>query len=67
MVAQRYWGERSISSSSSMSHLKNWCRHFCLFTAVEAERVSMIPAWKASMSAVVFSAASSASGECSAT
>ena len=31
-----------------MSHLKNCCRHLCLFSAVAADRVSIIHAWNAS-------------------
>nr|WP_246143406.1 hypothetical protein [Actinacidiphila oryziradicis] len=59
-------GERSISSSSSISHMKNCCSPLCLFNAVDADRVSIIHAWNAStcarVTAVGSSAASSASG-----
>ncbi len=34
-------GERSISFSSTTSHLKNCRRALCLFSAVDADRVSI--------------------------
>lgn len=59
-------GDRPISPSSSISHLKNCCNALCLFSAVGADRVSIIHAWNAStwarLTAVGSSAASSASG-----
>ncbi|MGP4046999.1 hypothetical protein [Streptomyces sp. 2A115] len=59
-------GDRSISPSSSISHLRNRCGALCLFSAVDADRVSIIHAWNASTCARVTSVgpstASSASG-----
>jgi len=59
-------GDRSISPSSSISHLKNCCSPLCLFSAVDADRVSIIHAWNASTCARLTStgspAAASASG-----
>jgi hypothetical protein len=42
-------GDWSISSSSTVSHLKNCCSALCLFNAVDADRVSTIQAWNASI------------------
>lgn len=58
-------GERSISSSSSISHLKNCWSPLCLFSAVDADRVSIIHPWKASTWARVASAGSSAASSVS--
>ncbi|MEU8080719.1 hypothetical protein AB0B31_35330 [Catellatospora citrea] len=44
----RSLGERSISSSSTTSHLKNCCRALCVFKPVDADRVSITHAWNAS-------------------
>jgi hypothetical protein len=58
-------GDRSISPSLA-SHLKNCCRPLCLFSAVAADRVSIILAWNDSTCARVTThgsaAAASASG-----